>query len=174
MVTKSAKRASARELAFRAFGAIGVVAIAAVAACAGRESPPPKTPQVAASASATPSPLAAIYGPDGGVAQRAKYTRFTITEFSGRSSEETGRYFEPAQIPVEACRKSNGGKLVARVRSEKGKLAIDAEPGASLDPTEKRCILEALQQTQIDDASIVNAGPSTRPTGFTSLITIEW
>ncbi len=120
------------------------------------------------------TPLAVIYGQDGGVARRARYTSFTITEFKGRSSEEMGRLLEPAQMPVEACHRSDGGKLVVRAKSEKGKLTVDAEPGASLDPAEKRCILEALQATQIDEASTVNAGPSTKPTGFTSLITLEW
>ena len=44
----------------------------------------------------------------------------------------------------------------------------------SLDPTEKRCVLEALATLHEDESSTAWTGLNVRPTGFTSLITIEW
>ena len=54
------------------------------------------------------------------------------------------------------------------------KLAFDVAPGSSLDPTEKKCVLEGLSTIVVDESSTAWAGLNVRPTGFTSLLTIEW
>ena len=82
---------------------------------------------------------------------------------------------EPVRTRVEHCRATGGGKLLVRVqKTAAGKLAFDVAPGSSLDPTEKRCVLEALSSLDIDESSTAWAGLHVRPTGFTSLLTIEW
>jgi len=83
---------------------------------------------------------------------------------------------EPVRTRVEHCRTTAGGKLLIRVqRAPGGKLAFDVAPGSSLDPTERKCVLEALSTLDIDESSTAWAGGlNVRPTGFTSLLTIEW
>jgi len=82
---------------------------------------------------------------------------------------------EPVRSRVEHCRARAGGKLLVRVRrAPGGKLAFDIAPGSSLDPTEKQCALEALSTLDVDESSTAWAGLNVRPTGFTSLLTIEW
>jgi hypothetical protein len=55
-----------------------------------------------------------------------------------------------------------------------GKLSFDLQPGSSLDPTERRCLLDALATLDVDESAPAWTGLNVRPTGFTSLITIEW
>ena len=82
---------------------------------------------------------------------------------------------EPVRSRVEHCRSTAGGKLVVRVqKAQSGKLAFDVAPGSSLDPMEKKCVLEALSTLDVDESSTAWAGLNVKPTGFTSLLTIEW
>lgn len=82
----------------------------------------------------------------------------------------------PVRTRVEHCRAtSSGGKLLIRVqKAPGGKLAFDVAPGSSLDPTEKKCVLEALSTLDVDESSTAWAGWNLKPTGFTSLLTVEW
>lgn len=54
-----------------------------------------------------------------------------------------------------------------------GKLAFDVVPGTTLDPAEQQCVLAALSTLDVDESATAWAGLNARPTGFTSLITIE-
>jgi len=100
--------------------------------------------------------------------------RVHVTDFSGKTSDELGAVFEPALDRLETCRRGSGGKVMVRVKSSAGKTRFDVEPGSSLDPTERRCVLEALSQSNVDEGATLNQGGTVRPTGFTSLITIAW
>lgn len=87
------------------------------------------------------------------------------------------RDLDPALSPtlhrqLEACHGSSGGKLRVRVRREGGRLSFEAEPSASLDPTERACVLDALRRAEVEQA--LSTGANVPPTGFTSLLTIEW
>jgi hypothetical protein len=69
----------------------------------------------------------------------------------------------------------SGGKILVRVqRASTRKLTFNVEPGSSLDPTEKRCVLEALSSVEDDESSNAWAGSNAKPTGFTSFVTFEW
>jgi hypothetical protein len=83
---------------------------------------------------------------------------------------------EPVRARVEHCRSTAGGKLVVRVQrtAPNGKLAFDLAPSSSLDPLEKKCVLDALSKLDIDESSTAWAGLNVPPTGFTSLLTVEW
>jgi hypothetical protein len=78
------------------------------------------------------------------------------------------------QERLESCRPSTGGKIVVRLRTQNGKLVPQVFPGTSLNPAEQRCVLDSLSQTHIDEASSLSSGAYVRPTGFTSLLSIEW
>lgn len=101
--------------------------------------------------------------------------RVTVTDTEGCGPRDVEELIAPVRTRIEKCRGATGGKLAIRVRkAPAGKLKLDVEPGSSLDPTERQCVLEALSSLQADESSTAWAGLNVRPTGFTSLITIEW
>lgn len=100
--------------------------------------------------------------------------RLTLTETVGCQSHEVEALFAPVRGRIEECRKASGGKLQLRVRNSGGKLAYEILPGSSLDPTQRQCVLDALAEVHPDANSTVWSGASVPPTGFTSLMTIEW
>jgi hypothetical protein len=100
--------------------------------------------------------------------------RLTVTNTEGCGPHDVEELLAPARTRLENCRRASGGKLLVRVRKAAGRLAFDLEPGSSLDPTEKQCVLEALSTIHDDESSTAWTGLNIRPTGFTSLITIEW
>ena len=102
------------------------------------------------------------------------HSRLTFSEITGRSGDETGVIFTQAHEAIEACRQSTGGKLTVHLHSEKGRLLTEVRPGSSLDVIQQRCVLEALSATHIDEGSILATGAAVKPTGFTSLLTVEW
>jgi hypothetical protein len=109
---------------------------------------------------------------DATVAPRCK---LTASGAEGCEPRDVESLVEPVRPRIEHCRARAGGKLVVRVRkAPSGKLAFDVEPGSSLDPAETKCVLEALSTLDIDEASTAWTGLNVTPTGFTSLLTIEW
>lgn len=80
-----------------------------------------------------------------------------------------------AQSQLEACHTSGGGKLRVRITREGEKRSLAIEPGSSLDPTERHCVLEALQALRDDEiGGSLGSGATVPATGFTSLLTVEW
>ncbi len=100
--------------------------------------------------------------------------RLTVTEAKGCGPSDVEALIEPARTRLEPCLGSTGGKIRVRVRDAEGKLTFDIEPGSSLDATQKQCVLEALTTIHDDGARPPWTGATVRPTGFTSLITLEW
>jgi hypothetical protein len=99
----------------------------------------------------------------------------TVTDTEGCGSGDVEALIAPVRPQIERCRGASGGKLRVRVRKAAGgKLAFGIEPGSSLDPSEQKCVLEALASLDADESSTAWAGLNVRPTGFTSLLTIEW
>ena len=102
--------------------------------------------------------------------------RLTVTNTEGCQPNEVEVLVAPARSRIEHCHAGGAGKLNVRVRrAPGGKLAFDLAPGPSLDPTEKKCVLDALNSLSQNEPSTANTGGvSIPPTGFTSLLTIEW
>jgi hypothetical protein len=101
--------------------------------------------------------------------------RLTVTDTEGCASVDVETLLEPVRPRLERCHGPVGGKLRVRVRrGAMGKLSFDLQPGSSLDPTERRCLLDALATLDVDESAPAWTGLNVRPTGFTSLITIEW
>ena len=118
------------------------------------------------------APLALV---DGGAAViRSTRSSFTFSNIAGPTGDQTAMIFLPTVQAVEGCGISRGGKLVVRLHTEKGKLVADPQPGSSLDPSARRCVLDALNRANVSESSNLGSGPMVRPTGFTSLLTIEW
>lgn len=160
----------------------------AIAACtlfACTPEAPPRAPatMTAADETVVSAPLAPPRAADAGTATRpegppapARRCRVTATNTEGCGSSDVETLIEPVRPRIEHCRAGSGGKLEVRVRKAPGgKLAFDLQPGSSLNPTEKQCVLAALSTLDVNESSTAWAGgTSLPPTGFTSLITIEW
>ena len=135
---------------------------------------PPTTTSAVVAVAAAPASFDAS-GAEGPPEPPAPRCRVSVTDTEGSKAEEVEALLAPVRSSMEHCRGPQGGKLDIRVRqTPTGKLAFDVEPGSSLDPTEKECVLDALNTIQIDPGSLAWMGPSVPPTGFTSLLTIEW
>ena len=93
-----------------------------------------------------------------------------VTGATGNVGQEVVRDLRARGVPVRAA--ARGADSVRKAGS--GKLAFDVEPGTTLDPREQQCVLAALSILDVDESSTAWAGLNVRPTGFTSLITIEW
>ena len=118
---------------------------------------------------ATHVPVAEASGPP-----VAPECRITATETQGCGKSEVEALVAPVRPRIESCRHGSGGKLRVRVHESGGKLAFDAQAGSSLDPADKQCVLEALSTLNDTTSTNLSFGPSVPPTGFTSLLTIEW
>lgn len=133
----------------------------------------PRAPRAAGDAprAAAPAPAAADGPP-----RPAPRCRLRVTDTEGCQPNQVEDLVAPVRTRIEHCRGAGGGKLTVRVRREPaGKLAFDVTPATSLDPTERRCVLDALESlNQSESATAWTGGTSVPPTGFTSLLTIEW
>lgn len=97
-----------------------------------------------------------------------------FTDITGRTGDQTAVLFTPTAAAIEACHGPRGGKLVIHLHAEKGRLIAEPQAGSSLDPTARQCVLDALTASPIDDSSSLATGANVKPTGFTSLLTVEW
>jgi len=123
---------------------------------------------------ASAAPAGAPYASPEGPPAPPSRCRLTVTETEGCGAQDVEAIVAPVRPRLESCRGAGGGKLRIRVRKAGGKLGFDVEPGPSLDPSQRRCVLDALATINADESSTAWTGLNVRPTGFTSLITIEW
>lgn len=175
--------------AFRGTTAARVVGLAlglASAACGpstpstatvGGVAPTTAPPPGPSSTLAPGTPVAvALSGPttslDGGPPRRWAILR--VTDVSGRTAEEMGSVFAPTQEALETCTPGSAGKVEIRVQKVGSTTHFHLEPGTSLDPVKRHCVLEALALSNVDDAPALNSGANVRPTGFTSVLTLSW
>jgi hypothetical protein len=144
-----------------------ILAIFVSAACAGpTEARPPET-------------LLAIAPPkttilDAGSAKPPNTVHLEVTEASGLPRELVARVYEAAREPLQGCQQSGGGKVNVRITRHEGLFHLSVEPGASLDPSARHCVLEALSTVDLEETGGNVGGPAIRPSGFTSLITVSW
>ncbi len=161
---------------------LGVALIACIAciACliiACGSTPPARTAAPAGTVGlrgASAAPAGAPYASPEGPPAPPSRCRLTVTETEGCGAQDVEAIVAPVRPRLESCRGAGGGKLRIRARKAGGKLGFDVEPGSSLDPSQRRCVLDALATINEDESSTAWTGLNVRPTGFTSLITIEW
>lgn len=126
---------------------LGSLVLVASAACA--KAPPPASPP-------PPAP------------------RLDATETEGASPEKVRAIFQPAAEALHRCSRGQTGKLTMRVTNRAGTLQVDAQPGASLDPTLRACAQDALSAVWLEETGSNVGGPAVPPPGFVSLITVTW
>ncbi len=156
--------------------------VAVVGACGAPAptSPPAATeapaPNAAAGASGAPAQTAPASKIVEGPPPAAPRCRLTVTETDNCRPNDVEALVAPVRSRLERCRGASGGKLIVRVRKVPGgKLAFDVAPGTSLDPTESKCAMDALNSLQQSESSTAwTGGTSIPPSGFSSLVTVEW
>jgi hypothetical protein len=95
-----------------------------------------------------------------------------VEESTGASHEEVAALLAPATGALEVC--APGVPLTVRVRlsTQTGSLTASLEPGTSLDPVLRECVLEALSTVNLQGDGENTAVP--RPSRFTSLLSISF
>jgi hypothetical protein len=111
---------------------------------------------------------------DAGLAKPPDAVHLEVTEADGLPRELVAHVYEAAREPLQGCRQSGGGKVNVRITRREGLFHLSVEPGASLDPSARHCVLEALSTVDLEETGGNVGGPTIRPSGFTSLITVSW
>jgi hypothetical protein len=136
------------------------------AACAApTEAKPPEAPPVVV-LTATPIDAGSVVAPEA--------VHLAVTEATGLPTALVARVYEAAREPLQGCRQAGGGKVDVRITRRDGLFHLSVEPGASLDPSARHCVLEALSTVDLEETGGNVGGPTVRPSGFTSLITVSW
>ena len=156
---------------------IGLVVAWTTLAC-GAQPATQTRPTMTAAAELKAPPRAPVSAPNAATTEGppppAPRCRLTVTNTEGCEPRDVEVLIAPVRTRIENCRGTSGGKLRIRVRRQAGRLAFDVEPGSSLDPTERQCVLDALSTVRDGESSTEWSGGNARPTGFTSLLTLEW
>ncbi|MEO6577226.1 MAG: hypothetical protein ABIP89_25480 [Polyangiaceae bacterium] len=139
--------------------------------CACGNASPPASP--AARVSDPEAPSASIATADAG-ATASSGVRVEVSESKGVTSEQLAPMVLPAKEPLKHCHNGAGGKINVRVTRKDNATNMSVEPGASLDPEARHCVLETLSALGLEETGGNVAGPGGRPSGFTSLISVSW
>jgi hypothetical protein len=97
-----------------------------------------------------------------------------VKRAAGALDTESSAAFQAAGPHLEHCHPGNAGKVEVRITKQDRATHLHIEPGASLDPVEGHCVLEALSTVDLEETGGNVGGPAVKPSGFTSLITISW
>ncbi len=100
-------------------------------------------------------------------------TRMDVTQADGISSERVRELLAPATGRLRRCVPEGGRALALRVTSEDGVLRVAPASGSASDAT-SACVAAALSSVHLEPTGSNSGGPAVPPTGFTSLITVEW
>lgn len=102
-------------------------------------------------------------------------TTVTSAEVQNAAAADQEVILERVRGKIEECRGPTAGKITIRARVVDGKLALRAAPDSSLDPRDRQCILDSLQEANTDqNTTLWSQAPQIPPTGFVSLVTVEW
>lgn len=146
---------------------------ASVIACVDK----PRGPEpVAAPTAPTKDPITGIApgAADAGPVSEPRHDHVRLVEKTA-SEEREVKVPANTQSQLEACHAKGGGKVRVRITRQGDKRSLAIEPGSSLDPTERHCVLEALQALRDDEiGGSLGSGATVPATGFTSLLTVEW
>jgi hypothetical protein len=149
---------------------IGVLAASALLTQGCLTRPPGPGPKASLESSAAADP---ITGGKGAPAE-PRHEHVKVVEKSDREEHEVALP-AAAQARLERCHERGGGKLRVRVKGAGAKRVLEAEPGSSLHPTERRCVLDSLSALRDDEiGGSLGSGAVVPATGFSSLLTVEW
>jgi hypothetical protein len=151
-----------------------IASAALLGGCFGRPAPaaPPAHPPTPASA-ATLTPAAG--SAEGASARRntGLGPRVEVDDVDGVDLSAASAAILPAAGSMKECRAGSGGAMRIRIKSDKGATSMHVEHSTSMDGAARRCVLEALSTVDIDDVAS-HGSPSSKPSGFSSLVTVAW
>jgi hypothetical protein len=81
---------------------------------------------------------------------------------------------KPSLPSLHQCAPGSGGKINVAITRTEGALHVAVEPGPSLDPVLRECVLQALSSIDVEQSGGDVPGVGVRPSGFTSLVAISW
>src|SRR4051794_9639607 len=87
---------------------------------------------------------------------------FVVEQSEGAEAARVHAALAPVQRAVSECHSGTGGAIRLRVVSGPEGTRLHVEPSYSLDPRERRCVLEALSTIDVDGV-LSDPSPSTRP-----------
>jgi hypothetical protein len=90
----------------------------------------------------------------------------------GGSIEYARAIVAPTAAVIKECRTRAPTAVRIRITSDSSGAALHVEPGSALDGSIRRCVLEALSTIELPD--VTPKGNAPPPTGFSSLVTVEW
>ena len=132
------------------------------------------TPTSSGRVTSAPAPAPLLAGTTPRETGPAPLPRLQVTQAENIPSERVQTLFRPALSPLQHCFPGSSGKVVIRLTTVKGALAVGFEPSASLDPTMRSCATDALTKVYVQETGSNVGGPAVPPSGFTSLITVSW
>ncbi len=107
-----------------------------------------------------------------GVAPPSIGPTILFEELQGPQPAQARAVYSKAGAALQECAKQ-GGTIRVSVKGEGERARYSIEPGSALDPSQRRCVLEALSVVDVDSV-LQTANPTDRPSNFTGLIRIEW
>ena len=143
--------------------------LAGLAGCFERPAPvapteaaaPPPSPAPGAAAPAAAAPTAHL-GP-----------RVDVADVTGGDATSAREALLPTAEPMKHCVAGSGGAIRIRIRSDERSTSMKIEEGSSIDGAVRRCVLEALSTVDLDDIAS-RGSPSSRASGFSSIVTVAW
>jgi hypothetical protein len=152
---------------------LGGMGLGALAACEALPAPPlpPVSSQASLPIEASAPPPTLVVAQEAGAGGRV---HVEVNKAAGGLDPASSAAFQTARGHLEQCHPGSSGKVNVRVTREGGSTHLHIEPGASLDPSEGHCVLEALSTVELEETGSNVGGPAVKPSGFTSLITISW
>lgn len=105
---------------------------------------------------------------------KAPPMRFEVRRVEGTTAVHIQTLLDPAREAVRRCVDGGGGKLEIQLTNRRSGLEISVEPGPSLEPTARACVLAALSSIHLEQTGSLAGGPSPAPSSFTSLVTVSW
>jgi hypothetical protein len=166
-----------------------VAALAATVASLGCEAQPEaKPPLVAATPAAPavsvggipPAPPGSVGGPAPSAiitvrgSSTGKPVEVSVSAANGVDPLLVGKVYGEAVESLGHCRQPGGGTVHVSIVKKGKNLQMHIEPGATLNPLAHECVLQALSTVEIPETGGNMGGPTTPPSGFTSLLTLSW
>ena len=96
-----------------------------------------------------------------------------VEDPSGKPRQGPEAALLPMRQQMRECTSGKNGVVRVRIKTDKNRTSMDIEPGSSLDGATHRCVLESLSTVDVDDV-LGRVNPSDRPSGFTSVLRVEW
>lgn len=141
-----------------------------------RPEPAPLAPPSATSTAPTSppeTPAEPAFGPRA-IPADPRLPTVDVEDASGKPRKGPEAALSPVRKQMKECVGGKTGVVRVRVTSSKNRTSMAIEPGSGMTDASNRCVLETLSTIDVDDV-LSQGSPSDRPpSGFTSVLRVEW